>query len=506
MSLSDIILPLFVAVPLTLSALLLVVRHQWVERCLMIGVPSLTSVAAMWLLTQTTHAKVLVTPIGGYPAVFAINLVADTLTALMMVIMSLMTTAAAISLTLTGEDRRRFIPPLVLLLHTGVNGALMTGDLFNLFVFIEVMLMPSYALIAATGTWRRLGIGRMFLLVNILTGTLLLIAVGFVYGATGTVNLAALAGVGTESRQAAAAIGLVLFTLSVKAGAFPVHGWLPRAYSGTSGAVMALFSALHTKIALYAIYRIYSLAFEGPGPVLTVIGVVACLTMLVGAIASYAETRIRSILGYQMVSGVGHILLGLALFSERGMGAGLFYMAHHILTMSALVTSSAAIEFTYGSGRLTRLGGLMRREQTLAFCMAVGLLSLIGLPTTSGTWGKVGLATAAGHATGTAPWFFLGSMVVASIASLMALQHMWREVFWGPLPNTYLPDDPKKGRGEPKPLTDDVVVPTRLKVVPVVLTTLVIALFFCAGPLLPFFTDAGNALFDVVPYIEQVLP
>ncbi len=506
MTTPTILLPALVAVPLLLSALLVVVRHRWLERLLMVGAPLATTAIAVWLVGATSHSNVLVTNVGGYPAVFAINLVADSVTALMMLIMSAVTAVASLMLTLTDEDRRRFVPALVLLLHTGVNGALMTADLFNLFVFIEVMLMPSYALIAVTGSWRRLGIGRMFLLVNIFTGTLLLIGVGFVYGVTGTVNLAALADAGSRDARGASALAMVLFTLSVKAGAFPVHGWLPRAYSGTSGAMMMLFSALHTKIALYAIYRIYAITFGKPGPVLTTVAVIAVSTMLVGAVASFGETRIRGILAYQMVSGIGHILLALVLFSERSLSAGLFYMSHHILTIAALLSAAAAIEFTYGSGRLTQLGGLMRREKALAACMAAGLLSLIGLPPTSGTWGKLSLVLASAEGPGRTPTIYIGAIVLASIASIMALQHLWREVFWGPLPSEYLPDDPKKGRGDPEPLTDDVRVPTRLKVIPVALTGVVIAVFFAAGSIMPFFGDAGQSLIDSYPYVAQVMP
>ena len=144
----------------------------------------------------------------------------------------------------------------------GANGALLTGDLFNLFVFVEVMLLPSYALIAMTGGWRRLGVGRLFVVVNLLTSTVLLAGVGFVYASAGAVNIAALAGAASEDGRVAAALGIVVMALCIKAGAVPVHGWLPRAYPGTSAGVMALFSALHTKVALYAVIRIWATAFD----------------------------------------------------------------------------------------------------------------------------------------------------------------------------------------------------------------------------------------------------
>ncbi len=121
----------------------------------------------------------------------------------------------------------------------GVNGALLTGDLFNLFVFIEVMLLPSYALLAITGTWRRLGVGRLFVLINLLTSTILLIGSASCTGWSGTVTMAELVGVAQEDPRAALAVGVVLFALSIKAGVVPLHGWLPRSYPATSSGIMA---------------------------------------------------------------------------------------------------------------------------------------------------------------------------------------------------------------------------------------------------------------------------
>ncbi|WP_397333880.1 proton-conducting transporter membrane subunit [Ornithinimicrobium sp. INDO-MA30-4] len=169
-------------------------------------------------------------------------------------------------LTQTGEDRFRFVPALALMLIAGVNGALLTGDLFNLFVFVEVMLLPSYALIAITGTWRRLGIGRLFVIVNLTTSTILLVGVGFVYASAGTVNLAELAGVAQDNPTVSLAVSVVLLSLAIKAGVVPVHGWMPRSYPATSAGIMALFSFVHSKVALYAIYRIYSITFQGAAP------------------------------------------------------------------------------------------------------------------------------------------------------------------------------------------------------------------------------------------------
>ena len=209
----------------------------------------------------------------------AIPLVSDTLVAVMLGVTSLVTLATTVWLVLTGETRYRFFVPLVLLLMTGVYGALLTGDLFNLFVFVEVMLLPSYALIAVTGTWRRLGVGRLFVVVNLVTSTILLMGVGLVYGTAGTVNIAALAGQGSSDPRTGLAVGIVLLALGVKAGVVPVHTWLPRSYPATSPGVMSLFAALHTKVALYAIYRIVSVVYDGEVPWAPVLVAVVALTL-----------------------------------------------------------------------------------------------------------------------------------------------------------------------------------------------------------------------------------
>ena len=400
------------------------------------------------------------------------------------------------------------MPPLVLLLTAGVNGALLTGDLFNLFVWVEVMLMPSYALIAVTGTWRRLGIGRLFVLVNLLTSTVLLIGVGFVYGTAGTVNLAELAGAGSEDPMTAAALAVVLLALAVKGGMVPVHSWLPRAYPATSGGIMALFSALHTKVALYAMYRIVSVTFSEGMPFLAVFAVLVITTILVGAFSTAASSRLRTAMGHQMVAGVGHILLGLVLFTQLSLTAGLLYLVHHVLTMSALLLTAGAIEHTYGSGRLEHLSGLARRDPWVVAILALGLFSLVGLPPTSGLWGKIGLLGASAEQASTGDvvlgWAAILAMLAASVGSLLGLQRLWRRIAWGDDMTTYRPDDARTGRGAEVPLPAEVRVPWRLALPGAVMMALTLAMFVGIGLLLTVFDTAAIGLLDVDAYVEAV--
>lgn len=503
------LLPLFVVIPLLGAGLLVVARQRVLEVLVLLAVPVVMILGSLWLLLFHRTEPPLSHAVGGFADVLAIPFVSDSLSALMLLVTAVSTLAASVFLVLSGESRYRFVPPLVLLLTAGVNGALLTGDLFNLFVWVEVMLMPSYALIAVTGTWRRLGIGRLFVLVNLLTSTVLVIGVGFVYGTAGTVNLAALAGAGSESPTTAAALAVVLLALAVKGGMVPVHSWLPRAYPATSAGIMALFSALHTKVALYAMYRITAVAFEDGLPFLGVLLVLVIATILVGACSTAGTARIRSALGHQMVAGVGHILLGLVLLTEVSFAAGILYLVHHVVTMSGLLLTTGAIEHTYGSGRLDHLSGLARRDPWTMGVLALGLFSLVGLPPTSGLWGKVGLMRASAEQATSGDvilgWAALGAVVIASIASLLGLQRLWRGLAWGPDITHFRPDDPRIGRGEDEPLPEGLSVPARMLAPGAVMIGLSVAIFVGIGALLPA-VDAGAAdLLDVRAYVEAVM-
>lgn len=507
------LLPLFVAVPLLCAGLLLLVRNPVVGRVVLVGVPLASAFGGLALLVAHTRVPVLSDSIGGYVPGVAIPFVSDSLSALMITVTSLTTAVCAWFLSITGVDRRRLLPPLVLMLLAGVSGALLTGDLFNLFVWVEVMLLPSYALLAGAGSWRRLGVGRTFVLVNLVTSTILVVGVGFVYATTGTVNLAALAGAGAADPRAGLALALVLLALSVKAGIAPLHGWLPQTYPETSAGVMALFSALHTKVGLYALYRVYGTTFGvHEAPWLGIVAVLVVVTILLGAFATYGESHMRSVLAWQMVSGVGQILVGLVLFTAASIAAGLFYLVHHIVTMGALLLLAGAIEHTYGTGRLDRLNGLMRRDPLVAAGFALGLFSLVGLPPTSGLWGKVGLLGAA-SAAATTPgvgahpaiaWACVVAVVLASAISLLALQRLWNDVFWGRPLERYRPPDPETGRGELVSV-GDVRIRTAVALPGLVLVGVSVAMFLGAEPIMQVTARAAASLTDLAPYVQAVL-
>ena len=495
---SPALLPLLVAVPLALAAVGVLVPER-VMRAVMVVVPAVTALAGVGLLVVHAERPVIATQVGAFVPGVAIPLVSDTLTALMLTVTGLTAAACLGFAVLSGEARLRFFPSLALMLLAGVNGALMTGDLFNLFVFIEVMLLPSYALIAMTGTWRRLGIGRLFVVVNLLTSTILLAGIGLVYGVAGSVNMGVLVGADAEDPRFVLAVAVVLLALSVKAGVVPLHSWLPRAYPATSGAVMALFSALHTKVAIYAIFRIHQVVLDGAPRWATWVLVLVVATLLVGSFGSLGEKMIRRLLSWQMVAGVGYILLGVAIASRLGLAAGIFYMLHHILVMGSLLLASAAIEHTYRSHRFVRLSGLMKREPLLAVVVALGLLSLTGFPPSSGFWAKVGIVRATNDLGTTAQVVVIAAVVVASIGTLLGLLKLWREVFWGPP----LEDLPSGERG-PYAVPPETRMPGRHLLPSGLLLVVSLVIFLVPGPLLDLTQRAADGLLDPRAYAAEV--
>lgn len=503
-------LPLIAVLPLILAGVTTVVPGRILHRALLLLVPFLTGLCGIWLLSEHLDGTpVLVAQVGGFIPGVAIPFVSDTLTAVMLTVTGLTTVVVLWFAMRTKEATLAYFTPLVLILIGGVNGGLLTGDIFNLFVWVEVMLLPSYALLAMTGTWRRLGVGRLFLAVNLVTSAVFLIGIALLYAAAGSVNIAALHGAATDDPRVALGAATVLLALTIKAGAAPVHGWLPRAYAGTSAAIMALFAGLHSKLALYAIYRIYSVVFDASQRWVWLLLAVALGSILLGSWASFGGNTIRRVLAFQMVAGVGYILLGVAISTAAAFAAGLFYLVHHILTIGALLLAAGAVEKTYGTAHLVRLSNLLRRERALAWIVALGLLSLVGFPPSSGFWGKVSLVLAAGETDPLVARVTIGVIILASIISLLALQHLWHEVFWGPKMELYRPADPLLHDGDakrPVALPDWVRIPFADLMPAAAMLGLSLAVFLAAGPLFDIAAVAVDGLLDPTEYVRAVLP
>ena len=426
------LLPLLVALPLLMGAAGAVLRkRKRVRHTISLGTLIILLVVSVLLVVVTHDGTVLAHQVGFWNYGISIPFVVDALSALVMMIMNVLAIASVLFAMATREARARFYHPFVLILMAGVAGALMTGDIFNLFVFIEVMLLPSYGLLSMMGAKLGANGARVYVAVNLMASTLLLAGVGLVYATAGTVNLAELHGAAAEDPAVAVGGGVVLTAIGIKAAVVPVHGWLTRTYPMTSPAITALFSGIHTKVAIYAIYRIYSLLFDGDERFLWIALLITSLTMLIGVFGAIGEKTTRSILVFHMISQIGYILIGVGLFTVLGLTAAIFYLLHHMIVKASLFLSTGAIEETYGTGQIDKLGGMLKREPLVAVTFMVAALSLAGLPPFSGFVAKFTIIQATLELS---HYWVAAVAVIVSVFTLLSMLKIWTGVFMGEAP------------------------------------------------------------------------
>ncbi|MEV5743876.1 proton-conducting transporter membrane subunit [Microbispora rosea] len=445
------------------------------------------------LLSAALHGMVTTVHVGGWPPGFAITLAADVFSALMVCVSAVLVLGSLAVAAATGDDREPFFTPLLLVLSAGAYGAFLTADLFNLFVFVEVMLVPSYALLTGAGEGGRLAAGRVYLTTNLLASTVLLAGIALVYGVTGSVNLGRLAGAAGASAAASLAGGVVLLALAAKAAVVPLHGWLPRAYPCAAPAVTVLFSGLLTKVGVYAFIRIYAVVFDGAAWLRPLIMAAALLSMVVGVLAAVGEHTVRAILSFHMVSQIGYILLGTALFTAGALTATIFFLVQYVIVKAALLACAGALEATYGTGRLDRLGGLVGRDRLLAAAFMIAALSLAGLPPLSGFVGKFGLVYAAATRS---DHLAVAVAVAVSLLTLLSMVKVWREVFWG--------EETELIRGADRPSRANLTVRPALTAPVMALALPSVVLGLGAQPLLVAASAAANGLTDTTAYVRAV--
>ncbi|WP_018251692.1 monovalent cation/H+ antiporter subunit D family protein [Salinispora mooreana] len=418
--------------PLLAAAVLLALPGRLVLRRVVALLATAAVIAVgVVLLLATCDGEVPVLRVGDWPPVVAITLAADPLSALLVTVSATVVLACLVAAAGTGDDRRQAFLPLTMVLSAGAYGAYLTTDLFNLFVLVEVMLVPSYVLLALSGGPGRAGAGRVYVATSLLGSTILLAGVGLLYGVTGTVGLADLAGMAREVPAAAVAGGVVLLAFALKGALVPLHDWLPRAYPVASPVVVALFSGLLTKVGLYAIIRIYAVLYGGDPAYHPLLVAVALASMVIGVLGAIGVGSMRKVLAFHMVSQIGYVLLGLALFTAASLAAAIFYLAQYVLVKAALFLCAAVVRATRGTDRLSRLGGLASSNPLLALAFGVAALSLAGLPPFGGFLAKFLVLRAANEV---GDWFVLMVAVLVSLVTLLSMLKIWGIAFWGEVP------------------------------------------------------------------------
>lgn len=487
-------LPVPVVAPLLAAALLVLLPYRpAASRTVALGVSAGVLALGGWLVAETHDGTVLSHDIGAWPPGVAIMFAADQFSALMVSVTALLVTGCLSFAFTIREDAHRLYVPLALVLSAGVYGAYLTADLFNLFVFIEVMLAPSYVLVVLAGGRRRVAAGRVYLTISLLASTVYLVGIALLYGLTGTVNLGDLAGSARASQAVAVAGGVLLVAMATKAAVVPMHSWLPRVYPQANPAVTALFSGLLTKVGVYVIFRVYAVLYDGDPRYSGLILTIALVSMVVGALGALGEATFRSILIFSMVGHLGFMLMGPGLFTTLGLAAAIFYLLQYVLAKAALLVCAGVVEHTYGTGELTQLGGLVSRARLLAVAFIVPGFSLAGVPPLSGFVAKLTLVRASFEA----ERYLTASLVVAvGLLTLLAIGKIWNQAFWGHDGEATWGDEPEGP------------VAVRVRTWPLIpalaLGSFSLLLGVAAEPLLAATEVAANGLLDPSAYVEAV--
>ncbi|WP_286219389.1 Na+/H+ antiporter subunit D [Paraoerskovia sediminicola] len=484
-------LPLFAA-GLTLALW----RFPRAQRIISVTTLVLMVLAAVGLLVAADDGP-LVVNVGGWSAPVGINLVADRLSALMLVVSSVMLLAVLLySLGQGIADGDEAAPvaiyhPTYLVLAAGVSNAFLSGDLFNLYVGFEVLLAASYVLLTLGGTGERIRAGAIYVVVGLVSSVVFLVAIALTYAAAGTVNLAQLAERMPDIEPSTRLILelLLLLAFGIKAAIFPLSAWLPDSYPTAPAPVTAVFAGLLTKVGVYAIIRTQTLLFPD-GRVDTVLLVLALLTMIVGILGAVAQNDIKRLLSFTLVSHIGYMVFGIALATEAGMSAAIFYVVHHITVQTTLFLVVGLVERRGGSTSLDRLGGLARAAPGLAILFFVPAMNLAGIPPLSGFLGKVGLLEEGARQGTPLVWVLVVGSVVTSLLTLYAIVKAWNKAFWQ-TPPADLP---------PVRLPRAMVGPTTALVV------LGVGITVVAGPLYSYSERAAATLMDGTSYVDAVFP
>lgn len=489
-------LPLVAPLATAIACLFLARKRVWQARVGIAGAAAGLA-ACTALLAEVDASDYVVAQAGGWPAPYGISLVADRLAAAMAGISALIGLAVAGYALRDQQDATLpgTFAPLFHFLLLGVQGAFLTGDLFNLYVWFEVMLVSSFVLLALGNRPAQLEGALKYVVLNIIGSAIFLAGAGLLYGKLGTLNMADIAvkladPVHADLLHTTGALFLIAFGL--KAGIFPLFFWLPASYHTPHPAVTALFAGLLTKVGVYALFRAYTLffatKFEALQPLL--LGL-AALTMVTGVLGAAAHFEIRRILSFHIVSQIGYMVLGLALMTPLALAGAIFYLIHHIIVKTNLFLVAGIIERRCGRGDLARIGGLLRTAPLLAVLFFIPAFSLGGIPPLSGFWAKLAIVKAG---LGAEAWLVTTVALAVGVLTLFSMTKIWAEAFWKEAP---------AGAGTAP--SSRVAVP-RTMIAPVVaLALLTVGIGLAGGPLLDFSLRAAEQLLAPEGYIAAVL-
>ncbi|TVP80853.1 MAG: Na+/H+ antiporter subunit D [Puniceicoccaceae bacterium] len=453
---------------------------------------------SLYLVYLVDQVEYIVVQPGNWQAPIGISLVADRFSAIMVAIASFM--GAAVAIYALGEidtgRLRKFFFPIYLILIFGVNGAFLTGDLFNLYVWFEIMLIASFVLISMGGEKGELEGGLKYVCLNLLSSMLFLGGAGIIYGLTGTLNFADIAVKLQEAEDPTLVISasmLLLASFGLKAGIFPFFFWLPAAYHTPPPAITAIFAGTLTKVGVYVLFRCYTLMFVPIFP--DVQGLILCLailTMVTGVLGAASHFDMRRILSFHIISQIGYMLLGLALMTPLGIAAGIFYLIHNNLAKTNLFLVSGVVIRLKGTCDLAKVGGLCKSAPWLAFLFFIPAFSLGGIPPLSGFWAKFAVVKAGMEIES---WIAVTAALLVGVMTLFSMTKIWAEAFWKKQPESY----------DARPLANP-VGKLAYMVIPIAILAFCTVLMGIFGePLFNYTERAAAQLLNPQDYISAVL-
>lgn len=482
-----------ILLPFISGILLLFFRNLKIQR--VFSVISLTAgiLLALYLIGDIQANGIRSLDVSSWAAPFGITIVADMLSSILVLTTNVIALCVVIySFNSIGKEREQFYYyPIFQLLLIGVNGAFLTGDIFNLFVFFEVMLMSSYVLLVLGGTKIQLRETIKYILVNVISSALFVIAVAYLYSVVGTLNMAHLseriAEIGQPGIITVIAV-LFLIVFGLKGAVFPLFFWLPGSYYAAPAPVLALFGALLTKVGVYSITRTYTLMFyHDTGFTHTLLAWVAIGTIIIGVIGAVAYWDIKKIIIYNIIIAVGVIVYGMSLYNETGTNGAVLYLVHDMIIKAALFLLIGIIAKIAGTSDLRKMSGLIKEFPVVGWTFFVAAISLAGIPPLSGFAGKLLIVQGsieAGDYFGT--FIILGSSLIV----LYSIMKVFINGFWG-VPMTIENKQTKT--------VNTLLVPA------MVLVAISLAFGLGLEKLLPYFSQATETLMNPDLYIDAVL-
>ncbi|MCH8568452.1 MAG: Na+/H+ antiporter subunit D [Balneolales bacterium] len=496
-----VLYPLLIPI-LTASIALIAFNNRRLQRWIGVIGSALLLVASSVLLYVVSTDGIQVVQPGNWEAPFGISMVADLFSALMVLVTGLKAFVVSVYALGDMDDERESFGyhPLYQILIFGVIGAFLTGDLFNLYVWFEVMLITSFVLLALGNKKSQLDGAVKYVVINLFSSLIFLSGVGIMYGITGTLNFAAMA----EALQGTENTGLVvtasmmfLIAFGIKSAVFPLFFWLPASYHTPPITVTAIFGALLTKVGVYSLVRMFSLIFtQDIGYTHTILLWIAVPTMVVGVLGAASQYDTRKILSFHIVSQIGYMIMGLAFFTKIALAGVIYYILHNILAKTNLFLVAGIANKEVGSYHLSRLGGLYKTNPLLSSLFAISAISLAGLPPLTGFWAKYTVIYAGLEVQ---EWVVIGFALAVGLMTLFSMTKIWMGAYWSPLPDaSRLASDP-----DFKPVSGNQKAALYIPVAIIALVIVVLGIF--GEPFFAILFEAAEQLLDPSIYINAVL-